>query len=585
MPKPLKTCLNESRIMKNGMKATCVIYRSSKDIDVLFEDGFVAEHIQKIHFYNGSVTNPNAACNHYKRIDCLSSTNPELMTEWDFDKNKINPNNITRNFNKKVWWKCEHGHEWEATVVARTRKNPTGCPYCKGCKAITGETDLASQFTEVMLDWDYEKNSGIDPTKLTKFSGLVVNWKCHFCGHTWRTAIYNRTSNKRNCPNCSMKSTSFGEQAVYFYVKKIFPEAINRYRKGRFELDIYIPEIQTGIEFDGFYFHSGNESLDREKRKYERCQELGIKLIRLKDSNSMNGQCYADETFGIENLKDRNQLNTLIRLLLQKIDPQSNILTKRNPKQDWSTIDNLIDVEKDFYDILGDKYLREEKKSFLNIKPELLLDWDYEENKNINPKSITKACSFKINWKCHVCGYKWKARVSDRLRGDQCACCACKQLVEGVNDFATLYPQGLSDWDYEENELPPNKVCSKNIKIAWKCSKCGYKWKSTINDRFVRNDKTGCPNCGRKAIALKRHQRALKNGSAFERFPDVFKFWDYEKNIGVDVNDLAAGSGARYFWKCPDCGHEWITSLANATKINRHFGCSKCKKKYKKTSK
>ena len=61
MPKPLKTCLNESRIMKNGMKATCVIYRSSKDIDVLFEDGFVAEHIQKIHFYNGSVTNPNAA--------------------------------------------------------------------------------------------------------------------------------------------------------------------------------------------------------------------------------------------------------------------------------------------------------------------------------------------------------------------------------------------------------------------------------------------------------------------------------------------------------------------------------------------
>ena len=146
-----------------------------------------------------------------------------------------------------------------------------------------------------------------------------------------------------------MKSTSFGEQAVYFYVKKIFPETINRYRKGRFELDIYIPEIQTGIEFDGFYFHSGNESLEREKRKYERCQELGIKLIRLKDSNSMNGQCYADETFGIENLKDRNQLNTLIRLLLQKIDPQSNMLTKRNPKQDWSTIDNLIDVEKDLY--------------------------------------------------------------------------------------------------------------------------------------------------------------------------------------------------------------------------------------------
>jgi rubrerythrin len=38
--------------------------------------------------------------------------------------------------------------------------------------------------------------------------------------------------------------------------------------------------------------------------------------------------------------------------------------------------------------------------------------------------------------------------------------------------------------------------------------------------------------------------------------------------------DLLAGSGARCRWRCPDCGEEWVTSVANRTK--RKSGCPAC---------
>ena len=116
-----------------------------------------------------------------------------------------------------------------------------------GSIPVEGVNDFKTANPDLMLDWDYEKNKDIDPKKITAHSGIYVNWKCHFCGHEWRTRANNRSSLKRGCPNCSMKNTSFGEQAVYYYVKKFFPNAINRFSDSKFELDIFIPDIKKAI--------------------------------------------------------------------------------------------------------------------------------------------------------------------------------------------------------------------------------------------------------------------------------------------------------------------------------------------------
>jgi rubrerythrin len=513
----------------------------------------------------------------HKVFESLKITNPELCQEWDYDKNGgLTPEDITRTYKKKIWWKCKEGHTWEASVSARARKkHPTGCPYCAHQLPITGENDFATLFPELLQEWDYEENN-LDPTKLTAYSGKRVHWKCPYCGHKWETSLHNRTTSKHSCPNCSMKTTSFGEQAFFYYIKKVFPTALNRYRDKGFELDIYIPEINTGIEFDGYYYHNDDKSVDREKKKYNKCQQQGVRLIRVKDSRALNVKGTSDYTIAVDKLHIHSTLNNAIRIVMAELDPASNMWTRKTFTQYWSSIDPHIDVDKDFFDILADKQQRAIENSFLKEKPELIEDWDYEGNKGVNPYSLTKGCGFAVNWICRKCGYKWQARIPDRLRGDKCPCCNRSILVKGVNDFATLYPAELKEWNYDKNTICPDEVISYRIKYWWKCQTCDYEWQATIHDKVIREDKTGCPKCARKIIGEKRHARAMKNGGLFTKHPELLKVWDFEKNEGIDIYDIASGSGTLYWWKCPYCGNSWQCSPNNKSKGH---GCPKCRKK------
>ena len=61
----------------------------------------------------------------------LATTHPQLVAEWHPTKNeKLTPHDIIAGSNKKVWWQCDHGHEWETMVLVRTRFE-SNCPICQ----------------------------------------------------------------------------------------------------------------------------------------------------------------------------------------------------------------------------------------------------------------------------------------------------------------------------------------------------------------------------------------------------------------------------------------------------------------------
>ncbi len=63
--------------------------------------------------------------------NCLATICPEVAREWHLRKNgALTPFDVIKSTNKKVWWHCEDGHEWEATVGSRTFYKG-GCPQCK----------------------------------------------------------------------------------------------------------------------------------------------------------------------------------------------------------------------------------------------------------------------------------------------------------------------------------------------------------------------------------------------------------------------------------------------------------------------
>ena len=63
-----------------------------------------------------------------KGYNDLQSQYPELAKEWHSDKNgNLTPDQVFSFSNKKVWWKCEFGHAWKATINSRHKNR---CPHC-----------------------------------------------------------------------------------------------------------------------------------------------------------------------------------------------------------------------------------------------------------------------------------------------------------------------------------------------------------------------------------------------------------------------------------------------------------------------
>ena len=82
---------------------------------------------------------------------------PELAAQWNNEKNApLTPEQVTYGSRKKVWWRCENGHNWQAMV--KRRSQGTGCPVCANRMIIVGLNDWPSRFPAVAAQWDTDQN-------------------------------------------------------------------------------------------------------------------------------------------------------------------------------------------------------------------------------------------------------------------------------------------------------------------------------------------------------------------------------------------------------------------------------------------
>ena len=113
---------------------------------------------------------------------------------------------IVPNSNKKVWWKCNNGHEWQANINDRNRGK--GCPFCASKNVSQGYNDLATINPALANEWNYEKNDDLKPIDVLPNSHKQVWWKCNN-GHEWQAIIKSRNSGN-GCPYCSNKKVLKG---------------------------------------------------------------------------------------------------------------------------------------------------------------------------------------------------------------------------------------------------------------------------------------------------------------------------------------------------------------------------------------
>lgn len=129
----------------------------------------------------------------------LMTTHSELTQEWHPTKNgALKPSDFTAGSAQKVWWQCQHGHEWQATI--HSRASGVGCTYCANQKVWTGFNDLATRNPSIANTWHPSKNGILTPQMVTLYSTQTVWWACK-CGHEWKETVLRRTR-VHKCPNC-----------------------------------------------------------------------------------------------------------------------------------------------------------------------------------------------------------------------------------------------------------------------------------------------------------------------------------------------------------------------------------------------
>lgn len=139
----------------------------------------------------------------------LGATHPDLAAQWHPTKNgNLTPRQVVAGTQRKIWWRCEKGHEWQAAVFSRARDS-AGCPVCAGKKIVAGENDLASQFPAVAAQWHLVKNGFLTPEQISPSSNRRVWWRCGL-GHEWQAIVAARTMNGSGCPYCTGRKALAG---------------------------------------------------------------------------------------------------------------------------------------------------------------------------------------------------------------------------------------------------------------------------------------------------------------------------------------------------------------------------------------
>ncbi len=515
----------------------------------------------------------------------LKTLCPEIAKEFDIEKNGTTPDTISPKDTNIYWWTCEKKHPSFPQSVEHRVNRKTKCPYCTNRKVLSGENDLETLYPEIAKEWDTEKNNGILPKDVSPFAYISYWWICPK-GHSYQKKVIQRTKFHKpiDCTKCiKAHSTSFPEQAIYFYAKKCFPDAINRFKEpfeNGMELDIYIPSCKVGIEYDGIAFHNDEDQHNRECRKYLACKQLGIKLVRIKESKDTWDDT-ADDIFYLGKKRKDSELSEFLTFFFSQVFTFKKHTFKPNDDSEaflnrYLGFPTDFNVSKDRPKIL--EYLIDVENSFGVQYPELATLWDEKENGTLTPFMFTSGSNYRAAWKCPKCGNVWKSPICSIASRKVTSCKACSMRENGktitkvkTSKYGSLAERSeilLRQWDFVANgSLSPYEIpLNYSFEVAWKCDKCGYKWSSSPNSRVRKNEISKCPHCtGRVAMQGVDDLETL--------YPAIASEWDYDRNNGVLPSQIRPFSNKKYYWRCQNCRDSYPAYPGNRVKGS---GCPTC---------
>ena len=271
--------IGEKKVMNCGMMAEIIAYRTSKDVDIRFEDETIIQHTLYRHFINGNIRNPNINISVYRKPRSSSKINrpkKELNT-----KGKIRIGN-SNNQIKNPSLKPNPQKPIQKPIKTKQVKIPK--------EKINYKEQVKEQYRNKRIGEKRIMNCGMEAEIIAyrtcddldvRFTDGYI--KVHakyqqFC----RGKIYNPEA--FGYPYCSRN-----EFFLLFVLEKygFFKSERGELKDrglGNMELDLYNPDFhghEIAIEYDGGLVLNGNgHTVEKDKKKDQRCSKAGIELIR-----------------------------------------------------------------------------------------------------------------------------------------------------------------------------------------------------------------------------------------------------------------------------------------------------------------
>jgi len=317
---------NENNIIKYGVEHTLQL----KEV----RDSIVKTNLEKYGFDNYTKTNEYKEKSKQTNLEKYGASS---YTKTDEFKDRIRQTNLEKYGVEYVLQNKQISQKLKNTTIERygvdnyaktdeykekskqTNLEKYGVEFTSQLKEVKDrikQTNLERYGVEYVLQSDFIKQK-IKQTNLEKYGAFNYTSSDHFykttiignhpnfiryiengislfncdCGKDHNFEInsdaffWRENSHLPLCTNCHKigNSQSIKEQLLFEFIKSIYDsEIIQSYRDNRQEIDIYLPELRLGFEFNGLYWHSDrfkNKNYHSDKTIY--FKNNGIRIVHI----------------------------------------------------------------------------------------------------------------------------------------------------------------------------------------------------------------------------------------------------------------------------------------------------------------
>ena len=462
----------------------------------------------------------------YRRHPALNTVS-RLASEWS-DANERSVNTVTLGSSYKAKWICgECQHEWQAAVNARALKE-NNCPACakkyRGQSITSGKLKISRRQSlghlrqDLLGEWDFDNNKGMDPFSVRPGARRKVAWRCKNCETRWVAALYHRHASGSGCPVCGREKMEISSRATKLTKSGTLLE---RYPAIAAELH---PNKNISVSADTV-FPASSKSL------WWLCPRGHIYKMRVSNRTVLKQACpkCRSQTSKIE-VRLYTEIATIFRdtRWRERIDGfEADILVP----------DVKLAIEIDGYpwhegaeerDLAKNRHFQTLDYKLVRLRHEKLRSIECTIGTFTSHTTHEQFCRDAIEKICGVLDCQSAIKTCEDYLAKEFPQAGNKyneilSLLPGPprhKSLAHLYPKIAEEWDQGKNGLlsPEHFTARSGEKIWWLCPN-GHSYDALISNR---TKDSGCPFCaGKKASA---------DYNLLTQDPDSLKYFDYDKN-------------------------------------------------------